>query len=139
MKGLIRNLAIAGLVLALVATAAYAVFRPTSGGWRGESAQDLPITFRVNGSGTQIRKLKFHAKTRCPLGQARFRVTFAGTANIRGRRFVFHGEDVLSEAHVKGRFVGRRYARGTLRWSTFEGSLGGICRSGLVAWKAKKN
>ena len=137
MKRPIRIFLVFCLVLALVSTAAYAAFRPATGGWGGETAQDLPIRFRVSGNGT-VRKMKFQAKANCPLGEARFRVTFSGSANIRGRRFTFHGEDVLSEAHVKGRFIGRRHARGTLRWSTFDGSLGGICRSGLVSWRAKK-
>ena len=135
-KRLLTALTVLAIVASLAAASALA-FRAEDGGWRGTTTQGLPISFRVNDSSTLVKRIRFHVKTTCPLGTARYRVASSGTVQINGRRFSVSATNVLSQAQVKGRFIGRRTAKGILRWKSFEGSLGGYCRSGRVGWTAR--
>jgi len=124
-------------VLLLAAGVALAV-TPQSGAWKGGTAQNKPVSFRVV-SGRNVSNFKFRVKAECPTG---FTVTSIGTLpwseKITNSRFSFSGSSGDSSIVIRGRFISKRRAKGVMRFSAANPEAPGRCYSGPVSWGAHK-
>jgi hypothetical protein len=128
-----------GLVLAgsLVLPAVAAT--PKSGSWSGKTKQGKSISFKVTPGGGKVKKIKFGFRGHCDNGAGTTgTVTMPGPFTVSGGKFTAKG----GASVVRGTFVSRTKARGTLRQrgTLFDPlSLRQVsCTSGKVRWNAKR-
>ena len=131
--------AVLGLVLAAALVLPAVAATPKSGSWSGSTRQGKSISFNVTPGGGKVKRVRFGFRGHCDNGaRTTGTVSMPGPFPVSGGQFTARGGGNV----VRGTFVSRTRARGTLRQRgtmfdpvTFRQVS---CTSGRVRWTAKR-
>jgi hypothetical protein len=128
-----------GLVLAAALVLPAVAATPRGGSWSGKTGQGKSISFRVTPGGGKVKSVRFGFRGSCDNGaRTNGTVSMPGPFRVSGGKFTAKGGTSV----VRGTFVSRTKARGTLRQrGTYYDpvSFRSVpCTSGRVSWTAKR-
>ena len=120
--------------LAIPATPASAL-TPRDGSFLGRTSARAPVKFTVLPGGRAVRGFVVRVRYRCATNSPVVSARFAPARSLRVRRGAFSGRDGF--VVVRGRFVSRTRARGTVRVARRLSSRT-VCR-GRATWTARRH